>query len=187
MDPRVAAGELYCTVFAAVDSVGRPLIVRTVARPEDWDQPLARQHPNNKEYWPPVQSQTGRRTVVKSLRSLVGNNRLIVGWDTSFDLASLGIGVCSTLTVNLATDPEVRQCLLQHMGRGVENRYLPLLDDFPRVSIPITLGMEALSSRQVKTRENFTTQPDLLRDAFFHATLWQHLGPKNTRATPEQY
>ena len=28
-----ADGELYCTVFAAVDIVGRPLIVRTVARP----------------------------------------------------------------------------------------------------------------------------------------------------------
>ena len=72
-----AAGELHCTVFAAVDSVGRPLIVRTVARPEEWNQPWARQHPNNKEYWPPVQSQTGRRTVVKCLRSLVGNNRLL--------------------------------------------------------------------------------------------------------------
>ena len=130
-DPWDAAGELHCTVFAAVDSVGRPLIVRTVARPEDWNQPWARQHPNNKEYWPPVQSQTGRPTVVNSLRSLVVNNRLIVGWDTSFDLASLDIGVSSTMMVNLATDPEVRQCLLQHMGRGVENRYRPLLDDFP--------------------------------------------------------
>ena len=53
-DPWDAAGELYCTVFPAVDSVGRPLIVRTVARPEDWSQPWARQNPDNKEYWPPV-------------------------------------------------------------------------------------------------------------------------------------
>ena len=64
------------------------------------------------------------------------------------------------------------------MGRGVENRYLPLLDDFPRVAIPITLAMEAFSNREVKPHENFTTQRDLLRDAFFLATLWQHLGPK---------
>ena len=62
-----AAGGLFSTVFAAVDSVGRTLIVRIVARPEDWNQPWARQQPDNKEYWPPVQSQTGRRTVVKSL------------------------------------------------------------------------------------------------------------------------
>ena len=72
----------------------------------------------------------------------------------------------------------MRQCLLQHMGRGVENRYLPLLDDFPLVPIPITLAMEAFSNQQVKPRENFTVQRDLLRDAFFLATLWQHLGPK---------
>ena len=37
-DPWDAAGELHCTVFAAVDSVGRPLLVRTVASPEDWNQ-----------------------------------------------------------------------------------------------------------------------------------------------------
>ena len=79
-DPWVGAGEIYCTVFAAVASVGRPLILRTLARHDGWDQPSARQHPNNKESWPAVQSQTGRRTVLKSLQSLVGNNRLIFGW-----------------------------------------------------------------------------------------------------------
>ena len=87
--------------------------------------------------------------MVKRLRALVGNNPLIVGWETSFDLASLVIGVCSTLTVNLVTDAEERQCVLQHMGRGVENRYVPLLDDFPPVPIPITLAMEAISNKQV--------------------------------------
>ena len=63
-DPWDAAGELYCTVFAAVDSVGRPQILRTVGRTEEWNQPWARQHPDNKEYWPPGQSKTGRRTLV---------------------------------------------------------------------------------------------------------------------------
>ena len=81
--------------------------------------------------------------MVKSLQTLLGENRLVVASETSFDLASNGIRVCSTLTVSPATDPEVRPCLLQHMGRGVENRYLPLLDDFPLVSISITLAMEA--------------------------------------------
>ena len=114
-DPLHAVGELYSTVFAAVDRVGRPLNVRTVERPEDWNQPWACQPPDNKEYWPPVQSPTGRRTVMKGFRCLVGNNRLIVGWENSFHLTSFGIGVSSTLIVNLATDPEVRQCFFQHM------------------------------------------------------------------------
>ena len=42
------AAELLCSVFAAVASVGRPLIVATVARPEEGSQPWARQHPDNK-------------------------------------------------------------------------------------------------------------------------------------------
>ena len=42
--------------------------------------------------------------MAQGLLSLVGNNRVIVGWETSFDLASLGIGVSSTMTVSLATD-----------------------------------------------------------------------------------
>ena len=125
-----------------------------------------------------MQSQTGRRTVLQGLQSLVCNNRLVVGWETSFDLASLGIEVCSTVTVNLGTDPQVWQCFLRNMARGVENRYLPLLDDFPRVAIPITFPMEVLSNMKVKPRENFTTQRDLLRHAFILATLWQHIGPK---------
>ena len=53
-----------------------------------------------------------------------------------------------------------------------------LVDYLPRVPSPITLAMEAFSNRQVKPRENFTTQRDLLADAFFLATLWQDLGPK---------
>ena len=118
-DPSDAVGALYGTVFEAVDSVGRPLIVRTVARPEVWNQHWARQHQDNKEYWPAVQSQTGRRRVLRSLRALVGNNRLIMGWGTSFDLPSLAIGHCSTLTMRIPTDPELRQCLLQDIGHRV--------------------------------------------------------------------
>lgn len=109
--------------------------------------------------------------MVKSLPTLVVRNRRIVVLEISFDLASLGIGVCSTLTVSLPTHREVRQCLLQHMGRGTENRYLPLLDDFPTVPIPGTLGMEGFSNRQGKPIENFTAQSDLLRGAYFIDTL----------------
>ena len=148
-----ASGELYCTVFAAVDSVGTPFIVRTLAMPEGWNQHCARQHPNNKEYRPPSLSQTGRSTVLRNLQSLVGNDRLIAGWETSFDLASLGIAVGWTFPVRLATDPEVRHCLLQHMG-SEGNRYAPVMDDFPRVPIPITLPMEVLAKGQVTPREN---------------------------------
>ena len=97
-DPFDAAGELYCTEFASVESVGRPLIVPTVARGEEWSQPWARHPPpDNKEYWPSVQSLTGRCTGEISLKHLVRNNRVIVDWETFFDLALLGIGVCSTL------------------------------------------------------------------------------------------
>ena len=38
--------------------------------------------------------------------------------------------------------------------------------------------MEAFSTKQLKPRENFATQRDPLRDAFFLAMLWQHLSPK---------
>ena len=62
------------------------------------------------------------------------------------------------------------------MGRGAETQHLPLLDDFPRVPIPIPLAMEAFSNGHVKLRENFLTQRDFLRDDFFAATVWQHLG-----------
>ena len=60
---------------------------------------------------------------------------------------------------------------MQHMGREA-NGNDPFLEDFPRVSIPITLVMEAFSRGQVKPRERYgTVQQDLLRDAFFLDTL----------------
>ena len=54
----------------------------------------------------------------------------------------MGIGVWSTLTVSLAPDPEMREGLRQHMGRGAEYRYLPLLDAISIVLIPIPLAMD---------------------------------------------
>ena len=59
--PWEAAGELYCTVFSAFDSVGRPLNVRIVAIHEEWNHAWARHHHNYKEDWPTVQGQTGRQ------------------------------------------------------------------------------------------------------------------------------
>lgn len=52
-----------------------------------------------------------------------------MGWEPSFDLASVGLEVCSTLKVSLATDPDVRYYLIEMMG-GEGNRYSPLVDDF---------------------------------------------------------
>ena len=58
-DPWDAAGELHCTVFAAVDSVGRPLIVRTVAITEEWNQPWARNIPTTKSTGPQCKARQG--------------------------------------------------------------------------------------------------------------------------------
>ena len=87
--------------------------------------------------------------MVKNIQSLVGNNGIIVCWETAFDLPSLGIGVCATWRVSLAKDPGVRPCLLHHKGRE-GTRYAPVLDDFRRVPILITLAMEVFSKDQVK-------------------------------------
>ena len=63
-DPWDAAGELFCSVFGAMNSDARPLIVRTVAKREGGNQPWAPQPPENKEYWPPRISQKERCNVL---------------------------------------------------------------------------------------------------------------------------
>ena len=115
--------------------------------------------------------------MVKGLHSLVGKNRLIVRWETSFDLASLGIGLSSTMRVSLATDETVRRCLLRHAGLDGSNRSIHL-EEFPYVSIPISWSMGVLFGKgNGEARDRLGGQErDFLRDAFFNSTLSQHLG-----------
>ena len=94
IDPEHAGWELFWPGFAGVDSLGRPLLVLSVAIPEWWDQPCSRQD-TSIEHIITVDKLVRGRTVAKTLQFLVGNNRPIVGWETVFDVASVRIGVCS--------------------------------------------------------------------------------------------
>ena len=106
-DPGDVAAEHFCSVFAAVETVARRLIMPNLARPLNSIHHLARQNSANISYWARLMRQTARPREGKSLRPLVGNNGLIVDWDTAGDLALLRIGVGLSKSVSLSPDAEV--------------------------------------------------------------------------------
>ena len=79
-------------------------------------------------------------------------------------------------TLDMDADPI--HSFLQHLGRAADYLNQARLHHFPRVVHPQTLEIDAFSNRQVLPRYHFAAQEALLRDAFFIATLWQHLRQK---------
>ena len=105
---RDPAGVLDCSTPVAMDCAGRVLLLETMAKREpDHDWP--RRHFWNKIYQPPDDLETSKDVVVGHLASLIGDQRLVVGWRLGFDLASLGLGVSRVMAVDLSTDPVVRE------------------------------------------------------------------------------
>ena len=63
----------------------------------------------NRSYQPADGLESPKDAAVAHLVTLLGHQRLVVGWRLGFDLASHGLGVITVLPIDLATDPVVRE------------------------------------------------------------------------------
>ena len=73
-----------------MDPAGRVLLFDTRgarATDDDW----ARSHFKNRNYQPPEGFESPKNAAVAHLATLIGGERLFVGWRLGFDLGSLGL------------------------------------------------------------------------------------------------
>ena len=109
--------------------------------------------------------------MVAHLATLIGNERLVVGWRLGYELASLGLGITSVMSIDLATDPVVRKFLLELVQ--IQGNAQPELVDFvmnkPALPIPITMACALFTSIKVNLRHAKIPERDVLRDAYFIA------------------
>ena len=117
------------------------------------------------------------RLVVAHLVTLIGDQRLLVGWKLGFNLRSLGIGLPTVIANDFASDP-VEGAFFQNMVKlgGVKND----VEDFslhkPELRIPITMACSL--SRGTKTELLHVQYPkrDVVMDACFIAAILRLLG-----------
>ena len=134
------AGVLDCSTVVAMDVAGRPLLLETIgarAPGNDW----SRRHFENRSYQPPDGYESPKQASVAHLATLIGDQRLVVGWRVRLVLASLGLGVRTVLSIDLSTDPVVRaffQDLLE--GGGVAKDAADFITSKPELAVPITLA-----------------------------------------------
>ena len=100
-----AASVLDCSTVAAMDAAGR-LLETMGARPagDNW----ARRHFKNRSFQPTDELVSQKDAFVPHLATLIGDQRLVVGWRLVFDLASRGLGITSVFAIDFPTDPVVR-------------------------------------------------------------------------------
>ena len=85
---RDPAGVLDCSTLVAMDSAGRVFLLETMGK-RDPDDEWPRRHFWNRSYQPPDGLQSPKDAVVGYLASVIGDQRLVLGWRLGFDLASL--------------------------------------------------------------------------------------------------
>ena len=104
---RDPAGVLDWSTLFAMDSSGIVLLLETMGKRDQNDE-WPRRHFWNRSYQPHDCLESPKNAVVGDLASLIGDQRLIVGWRLGFDLASLGLGVSRVKAIDLSTDLVVR-------------------------------------------------------------------------------
>ena len=96
--------------MVAMDAGGRGLLLETMGM-RTADDTWARRHFKNRSYQPPDGLESPRDALIAALATLIGAQRLVVGWPLGIDMASLGIGISAVFPMDLATDPVVRAFL----------------------------------------------------------------------------
>ena len=111
---------------------------------DDW----ARRHFKNRSYQPPQVLEGPKNAVVAHLTTLIGDERLVVGWRLGYDLASLGLGVTRVMTIDLASDPVVRNFLqeLLQTQSDVPQDVVDFIMNKPALPVPITMACVLFTS-----------------------------------------
>ena len=173
------AGLLDWSTVVAMDAAGRLLLLETMGvRPagDDW----RRKHFKNRSYQPAEELESPKDAVLVHLATLIGDQRLVLGWMVGFDLASLGLEITCVLAMDLPTDPVVCaffQDLLKLGGAAKE------VEDFilgkPELPIPITMACALFSATKGNLRYAQFEERDVLKDAYFISAIWRLLGTKS--------
>ena len=172
-------GGLNCSTVVGMDPAGKVLLLETMgarAHDEDW----ARRHFKNRSSQPPEGLESPKDAAVAHLSTLIGDERLIVGWPLGFELASLGLGVSSILAVDLASDLDVRAFLQELVQNGVDvaKEVAHFILNNAALAIPIRMACALFPSMKVHLRHAAIPARDVLRDAYFIAAIWRLLGEK---------
>ena len=172
------AGVLDCRTLIAMDAAGRLLLFEkmgTSVSDDEW----ARRHFKNRSYQRREGFESPKDAVVAHLETVIGDQRLEVGWRLGFALASLGLGIASMLAIDLATDPVVRAFFrdLVKLGGAAKD-----VEDFilrkPELPIPITIASSLFTGTKVNLSHAQFEERDVLTDASFIVAIWRLLGTK---------
>ena len=165
-------GVLDCSTVVAMHVAGRPLLLETIgARTpiDDW----SRRHFNNRSYQTPDGLESPKEATVAHLATLIGYQRLVVGWRLGLDLASLGLGVSTVLAIDLSTDPVVRAFFQDLVQEGsVAKDAVDLIMSKSELPIPITLACAILTGNQVNLRDSQMEERDVVREAYIIGPIW---------------
>ena len=159
-----------------MDVAGRFLLLETMGKREPDDE-WPRRHFWNRSYQPPDGLEMSKDVVVGHLASLIGDQRLVVGWRLGFDLASLGLGVSRVMAVDLSTDPVVREFFAEISKEGdASEEVKEFVQTKVALPLPITTACGLFTGLKVGLRYGPAPERDVLRDAYFIAAIWRLLG-----------
>ena len=103
-------GVLDCSTVLALHAAGRVLLAETMGSRAP-DDTWARRQFKHRSYQQSDGLESPRDALIAALATLIGAQRLVVGWPLGIDMASLGIGISAVFPMDLATDPVVRAFL----------------------------------------------------------------------------
>ena len=140
---------LDCSTVVAMDAVGRHHLLETMgARPagEMW----TRRHSKNRSYQPPDGLESPKHATVVTLATLIGDQRLVIGWRLGSDLTSLGIGA---LAIDLLKDPVLRSIFrdlikVERVANDAEDFILHI----ELLRIPRTMACALLTGNKISLR-----------------------------------
>ena len=165
------AGVLDWYTVVAMVVARRLLLVITIGARAQGDEWSGR-HFKNWSYQPPEGFDSPKQATVAQLATLRGEQRLLVGWRFGHDLAALPLGVNPVLEIDFSTDPVVR-AFFQYLGKagGTGKEAADFLMGKPELPLPITLVCAIFTGNQVNLRYWQMEERDVVRDAYFIATI----------------
>ena len=172
------AGLLDWSTVVAMDAAGRLLLLETMGvRPagDDW----RRKHFKNRSYQRREGLESPKDAVLVHLATLIGDQRLVLGWMVGFDLASLGLEITCVFAMDLPTNP-VGCAFFQDLVKfgGVAKDVEDFILRKPELPIPITMACSLLTGTKGNIPYAQFDERDVLRDASYISTIWRLFGMK---------
>ena len=180
-------GVLDCNTLVAMDSAGRVLLFETMGK-RDPDDDWPRGHFWNRSYQPPDGWECPKEAVVGHLATMIGDQRVVVGWRPGFDLASLGLAISRVMAIDLSRDPLVRDFFAEiSRDSGAPEEEKVFVQAKLARPLPITKACSLFTPTKVNVPQGPLPQRDVLRDAYFVAAIWRLLGEQivQRRRRPE--